>query len=133
MNVIASAPAPIVGAAEVMPGPWWLMLVLAAAVLGDAALSLRPPKFIRDCLDGVGFPRDWWWALIAIKIVAGAGLIAGIWVPGVGLAANVGVVAYFVCAAAAHVRARYFTSAFWLNCLGFLAVAIAVLVFAFIV
>src|SRR5690606_19583862 len=110
-----------------------LIIVLIVAVLGDAALSLRPPAFIRDCLDGVGFPRDWWWALIAIKTVAGAGLIAGIWVPGVGFAANIGVIAYFVCAALAHLRAKFLTSAFWVNCLGFLALAVVTLVVCFLV
>ncbi|MBO1901881.1 DoxX family protein [Leucobacter weissii] len=109
------------------PDPWWPQAVLAAILLGDALLSLRPPRFIRDCLDGVGFPRAWWWTLIAIKGVAAAGLIAGLWLPGVGFAANTGVVAYFVCAAAAHLRARFTGSAFWVNCLGMLALSTAAL------
>ena len=113
--------------------PWWLPLVLAGALLVDAALSLRPPGFIRECLDGVGFPREWWWTLIVIKGLAAVGLVAGTWLPGVGLAATVGVVAYFVCAAVAHVRARYLTSAFWINCLGMLTLAAVVLVVAFLV
>ncbi len=91
-------------------------------------MSITPPKFIRDCLDGVRFPRDWWWTLIVIKATAALGLIAGLWLPGVAFAANVGVIAYFVCAAAAHVRARFLGRAFWLNCLGMLAVAVLVLV-----
>lgn len=115
------------------PDPWWVPLVLAAALALDAALSAWPPRFIRDCLDGVRFPRDWWWALIAIKLTATAGLVVGTWVPGVGAAANAGVVAYFVCAAIAHVRARFFTSAFWVNCLGMLALSVATLVIAFVV
>lgn len=56
-----------------IPDPWWLPAILAAALLFDAVASIRPPKFIRDCLDGVGFPRDWWWALIVIKMLATAG------------------------------------------------------------
>jgi len=107
---------------------WWLPTLLAAAVLGDAILSIRPPAFIRDCLNGVGFPREWWWALIVIKLVATAGLITGIWVPGVAIAANTGVVAYFLCAVTAHIRARFFTSAFWVNCLGYLTLSAATLV-----
>lgn len=108
--------------------PWWLSVALAAALLVDVILSIRPPAFIRDCLNGVGFPRAWWWALIAIKSTAVIGLLAGLAVPGVGLAANAGVVAYFICAAVAHVRAKFFGPAFWVNCLGFLAFAVATLV-----
>ena len=110
-----------------LPEPWWLTALLAAVLLGDAVMSLRPPRFIRDCLDGVGFPRDWWWALILIKLLAATGLVAGIFVPGIAFAATVGVVAYFVAAAAAHVRARFLGSEFWINCLGMLALALAVL------
>ncbi|WP_424463829.1 DoxX family protein [Pseudoclavibacter helvolus] len=111
-----------------LPDPWWPTVLLAGLLAGDAAMSITPPKFIRDCLDGVRFPRDWWWTLIVIKATAALGLIAGLWLPGVAFAANVGVIAYFVCAAAAHVRARFLGRAFWLNCLGMLAVAVLVLV-----
>lgn len=111
-----------------LPDPWWPTVVLAVALTADAGMSLRPPRFIRDCLDGVRFPRDWWWTLVVIKLVAAAGLLAGLWVPGVAFAANVGVIAYFVCASVAHVRARFLGQAFWLNCLGMLAFSAVVLV-----
>ncbi|WP_053383977.1 DoxX family protein [Leucobacter celer] len=115
-----------------LPDPWWPQALLAAIVLGDALISLRPPAFIRDCLDGVGFPRDWWWTLIVIKLFAAAGLICGIWLPGVGFAANVGVVGYFVCAAASHVRARFLGTAFWINCLGMLVLAAGALLLSYL-
>lgn len=116
---------------SLLPQPVWPVVVLAAVLLGDAVLSLRPPKFIRDCLDGVGFPREWWWVLIVVKLLATAGLVIGIWLPGVGLAANAGVVGYFVCAAAAHIRARFTGAAFWINCLGMLVLSSAVLGLSF--
>ena len=106
---------------------WWLPSLLALVLAFDALISIRPPKFIRDCLGGVKFPREWWWALIVIKLLAAVGLVAGIWIPGVAVSANVGVIAYFLAAATAHIRARFFTSAFWLNCLGMLVLAVAVL------
>ncbi|KXP06542.1 DoxX family protein [Tsukamurella pseudospumae] len=114
--------------------PHWpaLTVVLAAVLLGDALLSVRPPAFIRDCLDGVRLPRDWWWILIAIKLVAVAGLLVGLHYPGVGVAANVGVVAYFVCAAVAHVRARFLGTTFWVNCLGMLVLSGVVLVVSYV-
>lgn len=109
----------------------WLTVALAAVLLGDALMSVRPPAFIRDCLDGVRFPRDWWWILIVIKLVAVAGLLAGLRYPGVGAAANAGVVAYFVCAAVAHVRAGFTGTTFRVNCLGMLAFSLAVLLLSY--
>lgn len=117
---------------NLIPDPWWLPAILAAILLLDALASIRPPRFIRDCLDGVGFPRDWWWILIVIKLLAVVGLITGIWVPGIAFAANVGVIVYFVCAAAAHIRGRFVGQTFWLNCLGMLATSVAVFVFSFV-
>lgn len=115
------------------PDPWWLALILAVVVLADAAISIRPPRFVRDCLLGVQFPREWWWTLIVIKALAGAGLLAGIWIPGVALAANVGVVVYFLCASYAHIRVRFLTQVFWVNCLGMLTLSLLTLVFGFLV
>jgi len=114
-----------------IPDPWWPVAVLALALFSDVLMSLRPPRFIRDCLDGVRFPRDWWWTLVVIKLLAVIGLVAGIWLPGVGFAANVGVIVYFGCAAAAHIRARFTGQAFWVNCLGMFALAVAALVVSF--
>lgn len=110
----------------------WLTVALAVVVLGDALMSLRPPRFIQDCLDGVRFPRDWWWILIVVKLLGGAGLLAGLHYPGVGFAANAGVVAYFVCAAIAHVRARFTGATFWVNCLGMLAFSTGVLLLSYL-
>lgn len=114
-----------------LPNATWPVFVLAGLLLLDAAMSVRPPKFIEGCLSGVGLPRDWWWALIVIKLLAAVGLIAGIWVPGIALASTIGVVVYFLCAAVAHVRAKFLKQEFWVNCLGFLAVAVLALGFQF--
>lgn len=114
-----------------MTEPWWPTAILAAVLLGDALLSIRPPAFIRDCLDGVNLPRDYWWALIVVKLAAVLGLLAGIAVDGVGLAANVGVIAYFSAAAIAHVRAKFVGQAFWVNCLGMLSLSVVVLVYTY--
>lgn len=106
------------------PEPWWLPALLALSLFADALMSVRPPMFIQRCLDGVRFPRDWWWTLIAIKLAATAGLLAGLKYPGVGFATAVGVIAYFVCAAYAHYRARFLGYEFWINCLGMLALSV---------
>ena len=49
-----------------------------------------------------------------------------------GVAANAGVVAYFVCAAIAHVRAGFLGSTFWVNCLGMLAFSTLVLIVSYV-
>lgn len=110
-----------------------LTIALAVVLLSDALMSIRPPQFIRDCLGGVHFPSDWWWILIVIKLFAAAGLFAGLHYPGVGIAANVGVVAYFVCAAVAHLRARFLGSTFYVNCLGMLGFSAGVAVVSYLV
>jgi DoxX-like protein len=113
------------------PHLWWPTAVLALALFADALVSIRPPGFIRKCLDGVGFPRDWWWALVVIKLFATAGLVIGLKYPGVGFTTNIAVIAYFICAAYAHYRARFLKQEFWLNCLGMLALSVAVLMFSY--
>lgn len=117
---------------SLLPEPWWLTAVLAVVLLADVALSVRPAGFIATCLDGVKFPRDWWWTLVVIKLLAVAGLATGFVVPGIALATNVAVVVYFVAASAAHIRARFLTRLFWLNCLGMLSLALVVLVVSYL-
>lgn len=106
-----------------IPTSWMLPTFLAAVLLGDVALSIKPVRFIRDCLHSVNFPENWWWSLLVIKVLAAGGLIAGIWVPGLAFAANAGVIAYFLCAAVGHIRAKATGSAFWINCLGMLVLS----------
>jgi TRAP-type C4-dicarboxylate transport system permease large subunit len=109
------------------PDLWWPSALLALALFSDAVMSVRPPAFIRQCLDGVHFPRDWWWTLVVVKLLATAGLLAGLRYAGVSVTTNVAVIAYFVCAAVAHYRARFLKQEFWVNCLGMLALSTAVL------
>lgn len=116
-----------------VPAPVWPTIVLAAILFGDAIISAIPVKLVRDCLDGVQFPADQWgWALVYVKVLAVIGLVVGIWQPGVGVAATAGVIAYFVAAAIAHIRAGFINSTFWVNCLGMLGLSIAVLLYSFV-
>ena len=115
-----------------LPEPWWLEAALAAVLAVDVGMSLKPPKFIRDCLNGVGFPRQWWWTLIVIKSLAVTGLLVGLAIPGIGLAATVGVIVYFSSAVVAHIRSGFLGMEFWVNCLGFLVLGVAALLFGFL-
>ncbi|MCV7194396.1 DoxX family protein [Mycolicibacterium brumae] len=114
------------------PDPAWPVMALAAVLAVDALLSVKPVEFIRECLVCVNFPVEWGWALVWIKLVAVAGLLVGLNAPGVGVAATAGVIAYFLAAAAAHIRARALGVTFWVNCLGMLAFAVGVLLISFV-
>lgn len=118
---------------EVQPDPVWPVLVLALIQLVDGVLCVKPVAFIRECLEDVRFPRRWWWVTPPVKFAAAAGLVAGIWVPGLGLVTSLALVAYFVVAIGMHVRARDFGRNLFLNAIGMLAICIAVAVFSFIV
>lgn len=114
------------------PDPVWPVIVLAVILGGDALASIRPPALIRECLTGVGFPiDDWGWVLVYVKLLAVAGLIVGIWQPGVGVTTTAGVIAYFLAASVAHVRAGFTGMTFRVNCLGMLAISVVVLIYSF--
>lgn len=101
---------------------------LALVLVGDALLSIKPPAFIRRCLSGVGFPENWWWTLIGVKLLAAVGLVFGAVVktPEFSAAAAIGVVCYFAFALVAHIKARFIGSEFWINCLGMFIFSIIV-------
>lgn len=103
--------------------------LLAAVLAGDALMSIKPPKFISRCLNGVNFPKDWWWALIGIKSLAASGLVIGAAMDDASITTtvSVGVLAYFICAIIAHVKAGFLKQEFWVNCLGMTALSAAVL------
>lgn len=115
------------------PDPWWPVVVLAVVCAVDAVLCLRPVAFIADCFRDVGFPQRWWWVMPVIKFAAAAGLTAGIWVPWLGLVTSSCLVAYFVLAIAAHLRARDLGRNLFVNALGMWVLCVAVLVGCFLV
>ncbi|TDC78649.1 DoxX family protein [Streptomyces hainanensis] len=115
-----------------LPSPVWPILILLAVQTGDAAMMVRPPKGIVDCLEGVRFPRDWWWALITVKATSVVGITVGLWVPGVAMTTTAGIVVYFLAAVAAHIRARALGLTFWVNCLGMLLLSLTVLIVSFV-
>jgi hypothetical protein len=115
-----------------LPSPVWPILILLAIQAGDAVIMVRPPKLIVDCLEGVRFPREWWWVLIAAKAASVVGLTVGLWVSGVAMTTTAAIVVYFLAAAASHLRARALGSTFWVNCLGMLLLSLAVLIGSFV-
>jgi hypothetical protein len=77
---------------------------------------------VAQCLDNVGRPRDYWRAMPTMKFLAAAALIAGIWVPYLGLVATLGVIAISM-----HVRAQDFGRNLFVNASGMLALSLTAL------
>ncbi|MGH1562982.1 DoxX family protein [Mumia sp. DW29H23] len=109
-----------------LPDPVWPVVVLAVIQLADAVFCLKPLPFVRECLTDVRFPRRWWPVLTPLKLAAAAGLVAGIWVPYLGLVTTLALVAYFVAAIAAHLRARDLGRNLFVNATGMLVICVGV-------
>lgn len=115
-----------------LPDPVWPVIVLAAIQLVDAGLSYRPVAFVAKCLEDVRFPREWWWVLSPIKVAASAGLVAGIWIPFLGMVTTIALVLYFIVAIGMHFRARDFGRNLFVNASGMLVICVATLLWSFL-
>ena len=71
----------------------------------SAVMKLRrEPNVVKIIHEVVGVPMNYFPLLAACEIAGAAGLILGIWLPPLGVAAAVGLVLYFVGAVGSHVR-----------------------------
>lgn len=115
-----------------LPDPVWPVLVLALIQLGDGLLCFKPVGFIARCFQDVNFPRNLWWVMTPIKLAATAGLIAGIWIPWLGVVTCGALILYFVLAIVFHVRARDFGRNLFMNAIGMLLICIFTMVVSFL-
>jgi hypothetical protein len=82
-----------------------LTTCLAALVNGYAAyLNFSGAESVKAIADRVRVPRSWMVRLGTLQVCGAVGLLAGFALPWLGAAAGVGLVVYFICAAAAHLR-----------------------------
>jgi hypothetical protein len=80
-----------------------------AANAGIAVADFRKADFVLANSAAVRVPPSWLPALGALKAAGAAGLLLGLLgVPVIGVTAAIGLVAFFVGAIVAHVRARVF-------------------------
>lgn len=114
------------------PDPIWPVVALALITAADGLMCIKPVGFIAACFEGVGWPRRLWWLMPVIKFAAAAGLVAGVWIPYLGVVTSSALVAYFLVALGAHVRARDFGRNLFVNAVGMLLVCVAVTLFSFI-
>ncbi|MEU6237938.1 DoxX family protein [Kitasatospora sp. NPDC047058] len=88
-----------------------VLAVVSALWVGFSGVSLaRRAEFVTQPLVQYGVPRSWWGRLALAKLAGAVGLLAGLAVPAVGVAAAVGLILYFLGAVVTNVRARSYTT-----------------------
>ncbi|MEE6273196.1 DoxX family protein [Georgenia wangjunii] len=84
-----------------------VVVILAAAWVGFSAFSVFTNKsWVVDNFVDYGVPRTWWVWLGSAKALGAVGLVIGLWIPPIGIAAAVGLALYFVGAVITVLRAR---------------------------
>jgi uncharacterized membrane protein YphA (DoxX/SURF4 family) len=82
-----------------------LTVLLAVLALNSAAMKLRRDEQILASISGtVGVPERQLPVLAGLEIAGAAGILIGLWLEPLGIAAAIGLVAYFVGALVGHVR-----------------------------
>ncbi|HEX4213918.1 MAG TPA: DoxX family protein [Candidatus Dormibacteraeota bacterium] len=82
---------------------------LAAIWVAYSAVSvLIRARWVTKSLEDYGVPGSWWPWLGVLKALGAAGLVVGIFVPVIGIAAEAGLVVYFVGAVVTVVRAHWY-------------------------
>ncbi len=88
------------------------VVAVAITALANVAIAIADyarAGFVLANSAEVGVPRSWLPFLATAKLAGAAGLVLGlVAAPGLGVAAAVGLVAFYVGAVAAHLRARVF-------------------------
>jgi hypothetical protein len=85
--------------------------ILTAAANGTAAtVDLLRPAWLIENMTRVGVPRRALIPLAILKIAGALGLLIGIGVPPLGVAAATGLVLFFIGAMTAHLRVHDYTS-----------------------
>lgn len=80
-------------------------VLLAAMTAGSAAKKLQRDPQVLDIIGGtVGVPDRYFPVLAALELAGAAGILIGLWLTPIGIAAALGLVAYFVGAMIGHLR-----------------------------
>ncbi|GAB2809490.1 DoxX family protein [Actinoallomurus bryophytorum] len=87
-----------------------VVTLLAAALVGFSAVSVfAGAEWVVKPLVDYGIPGSWRVWLGTAKAAGAAGLVAGLFVPFIGVAAGIGLVLYFTGAVVTVLRARWFS------------------------
>ncbi|MFE4637071.1 DoxX family protein [Streptomyces sp. NPDC056773] len=80
--------------------------LLTLALAASATFTFLRNPSITESMTNVGVPDSWLPRLAGLKAAGAIGLVAGLWVAPLGVAAAVGVTLYFLGAIVAHLRAK---------------------------
>jgi hypothetical protein len=84
-----------------------IAIALSVALVASGATKLtKHPRVVEAIHGRVGVPLTWFPMLASAEIAGAIGLIIGLWVPALGIAAATGVALYFAGAVIAHLRAN---------------------------
>lgn len=117
---------------RLIPDPVWPVLVMAGIQLVEGTLCVGPVQFVQKCYRDVNFPERWWWVVPIVKFAATAGLVTGLWIPGLGAVTTLALITYFVVAISMHIRARDFGRNLFVNASGMLVICVAVASISFV-
>lgn len=84
----------------------WLALITIVVLGLDALACIGPIPYIRRDLERLGCSEAFIKIIPIVKIVAVAGMVAGLWWPWIGAVATAGMVVYFFVAFGFHKRAN---------------------------
>jgi DoxX-like family len=84
----------------------FVSVLLALAVFGSAVAKLTKNPKILENLASLKIPAGWLPRLATAEIAGGTGVLVGLAVPLIGIAAAGGLIGYFVGAVIAHLRAQ---------------------------
>ncbi|WP_327006830.1 DoxX family protein [Dactylosporangium sp. NBC_01737] len=89
----------------------FIVVTIAAALwVGFSAVSVfTRAKWVVEPLAAYGVPESWWTWLGVAKAAGAAGLLVGLLVPAVGVAASIGLALYFTGAVITVLRARSYS------------------------
>ena len=80
-------------------------VLLAVICLNSAAMKLRQAEAVVAVIHGtVGVPKKYLPVLAALEIAGAVGILIGLWLEPLGVAAAIGLVAYFLGALIGHLR-----------------------------
>lgn len=85
-----------------------LATLLALAAAGSAMGKLRRVPSLVESLHSVGVSDSMMRVLALLEILGALGLLVGIWIAPIGVAAAAGLTLYFLGAVIAHIRAKEF-------------------------
>ncbi|MDD9381339.1 DoxX family protein [Streptomyces sp. ZAF1911] len=80
--------------------------LLALTLAASATFTLQRNPAITESMGKVGVPDSWLPRLATLKAAGAIGLVAGLWLTPLGIAAAIGVTLYFLGAIVTHLRAK---------------------------